>query len=222
MTRAEDIEKAADLGANFFGVVVEVPWSKRSCTVQQTADLFHGARRLGFPGAALFCKHERDFVLSASEQIKPFAIQLQGNESPEFVADLTQRTSAQIWKAVHLSADNDASDDPESVRSRCQAYQDAGASVIILDSMIKKADAVHYGGTGQVGDWSVARKIREAFKGVLFLAGGLNPDNIAEAIAAVQPDGVDLASGIESSPGIKDLSKMEQLVANVHRMIAVG
>lgn len=222
MTRAEDIQYAAELRSDFFGVVVEVPWSKRSCAVQQAAELFKGARRLGLPGAALFCEHDEDFVLSASEQIKPFAIQLQGKEPPEFVANLKQRTPAQIWKAVHVSPSDQSQEQSDDILSRCVEYQDAGASVIILDTMVKTTDGVHYGGTGQVGDWETAALVRASLKGILFLAGGLNPENVVEAIAAVQPDGVDLASGIESTPGIKDSLKMGKLVANVHRIIAKG
>lgn len=72
------------------------------------------------------------------------------------------------------------------------------------------AGAGQFGGTGQVGDWDAARVL--AARCPILLAGGLRPDNIAAAVAAVQPWGVDVASGVESSPGRKDAEKMKAFV----------
>ena len=68
-----------------------------------------------------------------------------------------------------------------------------------------------YGGTGQVGDWSIAAKMARHHS--ILLAGGLTPENVAQAIAQVQPWGVDVASGVESAPGRKDVEKMRAFVA---------
>ena len=84
--------------------------------------------------------------------------------------------------------------------------------MISLDTMVKTPDGVHFGGTGEVGDWDVAAEVLRSFHGTVFLAGGLTPDNVAEAIRKVSPSGVDLASGVESSPGIKDRTKMEMFI----------
>ena len=67
------------------------------------------------------------------------------------------------------------------------------------------------GGTGRTFDWSVVRPVREGTS-FLFLAGGLTPDNVQEAIAAVRPDGVDVSSGVESAPGRKDPAKVRAFI----------
>jgi phosphoribosylanthranilate isomerase len=67
-----------------------------------------------------------------------------------------------------------------------------------------------YGGTGHTGNWDLARRLAERYP--ILLAGGLNPDNVAEAVAQVQPWGVDVASGVESSPGKKDADKVAAFV----------
>jgi len=217
MTRSEDIQDAAELGSDFFGVVVQVPWSRRSCTVDKAASLFLDASRLALPGAALFCDHDEEFILRACSRIKPFAAQLQGNETPELVSRLRDRLPWQIWKAVHVSAKNEPRLDAESVLARCREFQDAGASLIILDTMVKSVDGIHFGGTGEIGDWDTAGQVVKAFQGTIFLAGGLKPENVAEAIRKVSPVGVDLASGVESAPGIKDRAKMEAFVHEARR-----
>ena len=76
-----------------------------------------------------------------------------------------------------------------------------------MDAHIKGA----YGGTGETGDWSLARFIAEQVP--ILLAGGLNPENVAESVRVVRPWGVDVASGVESDPGIKDPQKITAFIA---------
>jgi len=71
-----------------------------------------------------------------------------------------------------------------------------------------------FGGSGKAPDWDLARKVRESCDRVI-LAGGLTPDNVAEAIAAVEPWGVDVATGVESAPGIKDHEKIKLFIKAV-------
>ena len=79
--------------------------------------------------------------------------------------------------------------------------------VLLVDT---SAGAGQFGGTGQIGDWDAAAAVAAAHP--ILLAGGLRPDNVAAAIAAVRPWGVDVASGVESSPGRKDAAKMRDFV----------
>ena len=83
----------------------------------------------------------------------------------------------------------------------------AASPVLLVDT---SAGAGQFGGTGQIGDWDAARAVAAAHP--ILLAGGLRPENVAAAIAAVQPWGVDVASGVESSPGRKDAAKMRNFV----------
>jgi len=77
------------------------------------------------------------------------------------------------------------------------------------------------GGTGEVADWDLARAIRK-FATRLILAGGLSPENVAQAIATVNPDGVDVCSSLERAPGIKDLARVRQFVAAARKAEKVG
>src|SRR5215470_10642567 len=121
--------------------------------------------------------------------------QLHGDESPDYCASVgTER----VIKALRIGDDFDA-----------RRVLDYPASAILLDAF----DAKLYGGTGRTANWAVAREAARLTR--VFLAGGLSPDNIVEAIHAVEPFAVDVNSGVESAPGRKDASKLEALR---HRM----
>jgi phosphoribosylanthranilate isomerase len=77
-----------------------------------------------------------------------------------------------------------------------------------------------YGGTGHVADWSIATKLAQQYP--ILLAGGLTPDNVVEAIRQVKPWGVDVASGVEISPGKKDAAKMRAFVKSAKQLIVNG
>ncbi len=87
-------------------------------------------------------------------------------------------------------------------------------SAVLLDAYAPGT----YGGTGQVVDWNIVRKERDLLMGLpVILAGGLTPENVAEAIATARPDAVDVASGVESSPGKKDPVKVRRFIAEARR-----
>jgi len=75
------------------------------------------------------------------------------------------------------------------------------------------------GGAGVVGDWDIAKKVKELTNKQLLLAGGLTPENVSAAIAQVRPDGVDVSSGIESSQGIKDRDKMREFISRAKQTV---
>ena len=117
--------------------------------------------------------------------------QLHGDESPTYCASVG---AERVIKALRIGDDFDA-----------RRVLDYPASAILLDAF----DAKLYGGTGRTANWSIAREAAKLTK--VFLAGGLSPENIAEAIRAVEPFAVDVNSGIESAPGRKDPSKLQAL-----------
>lgn len=119
--------------------------------------------------------------------------QLHGDESPEYCAAVGQN---RVIKALRIS--------PDFQTQSVLAYP---AMAILLDAF----DTKLYGGTGKTLDWNIAREAAKLTK--IFLAGGLSPENVAEAINAVQPFAIDVNSGIESSPGRKDAKKLSQLQA---------
>jgi phosphoribosylanthranilate isomerase len=93
--------------------------------------------------------------------------------------------------------------------SELSSLGDFGADAVLMDTY----SASDFGGTGETFDWQIARKGREGVD-QLILAGGLTPENVAEAIKIVRPYAVDVASGVESSPGKKDRKKMEAFIKN--------
>lgn len=117
--------------------------------------------------------------------------QLHGDESPDYCA---QVGAERVIKALRAGDDFDA-----------RRVLDYPASAILLDAF----DAKLYGGTGKTANWAIAREVARLAK--IFLAGGLSPDNIVEAIRAVEPFAVDVNSGVESAPGRKDAVKLKRL-----------
>jgi phosphoribosylanthranilate isomerase len=124
------------------------------------------------------------------------AVQLHGDESPEYCAELSGR---RVIKALRAGRDFA----PEQATRYC-------AESILLDAFSAHAR----GGTGETFDWELARRTREVVS-QLYLAGGLTVENVAAAIAAVEPYAVDVCSGVELSPGRKDLARVRDFVSAV-------
>jgi phosphoribosylanthranilate isomerase len=117
--------------------------------------------------------------------------QLHGDESPDYC----ERVGAErVIKALRIIDDFDA-----------RRVLDYPAAAILLDAF----DANLYGGTGKTTNWAIAREAAKRTR--VFLAGGLSPDNIIEAISSVEPFAVDVNSGVESAPGRKDANKLQAL-----------
>jgi len=123
--------------------------------------------------------------------------QLHGDESVHVVEQLHGRG----FKALRPTSEAEAEIDAEWF-----APYGPNAPVLLVDAYRKD----QYGGTGHVADWSIATKLAQQYP--ILLAGGLTPDNVAEAIRQVRPWGVDVASGVEVSPGKKDVAKMRLFV----------
>lgn len=133
--------------------------------------------------------------------------QLHGDETPEMLAELGSRA----FKAIRLSAS-------ESVDESVSPFVSVSQSVSLLPPALLVDAAVKglYGGSGVTTDWAKAAALSQRIP--LLLAGGLTPENVAQAIAQVRPWGVDTASGVESSPGVKDAARMWDFVAAVREM----
>ncbi|HLF25102.1 MAG TPA: phosphoribosylanthranilate isomerase [Anaerolineae bacterium] len=131
--------------------------------------------------------------------------QLSGDEPPEMLAELRGRA----YKAIRPRALEEA----EHEASRYTPFA-SGQPALLVDASHPKL----YGGTGQTADWSLARNLARTY--TVLLAGGLRPDNVAEAMRAVEPWGVDVASGVESAPGKKDRRKMIEFVRAARRAVA--
>ncbi len=128
--------------------------------------------------------------------------QLHGDETPEFAQALADRGLPFI-KALGVKDETSLA-----------GLRDFSTEGILLDAYCPG----EYGGVGETFDWKLARQVVEENPDRrVILAGGLTPDNVVEAVGAVRPFAVDIASGVESAPGVKDLVKVRQLVANTMR-----
>lgn len=142
-------------------------------------------------------------IVAAAEQVGLNIIQLHGDEPPDEVRALAPR---QVMRAIRATSKNLA--EVSRYLERCRKV---GAELLAI--MADAAVAGQYGGTGERADWDAwsqyASKPRVP---PLVLAGGLTPENVAEGIARVRPAAVDVASGVESEPGLKDQAKVKQFV----------
>lgn len=135
-------------------------------------------------------------VLRIARQAGIGSVQLHGDETPEFCRELRELTTI---KALRVGPDYEV--------ESAAAYQ---TDAVLLDAYVAGAR----GGTGHTFDWTLATLTRERVP-KLFLAGGLNPDNIAAAVASVRPYAVDVCSGVETSPGRKSPQLMRRFVEQV-------
>ena len=209
MTRQLDAVAAADLGASAIGMVFYAR-SPRAMTLDAAYPIL---RELSgqIQVVALF-------VNSAAAEVRQVAgsglfhmLQFHGDEPAAFCEsfDLPYMKAVKVGQGQQGTAPAAASTLAKSEVLLDKIRDYAGAEMILLDSYDKKVP----GGSGRTFDWAVAAAVRRECGVRLVLAGGLNPVNVATAVAQVQPHGVDVSSGVEASHGIKDLLKMQRFVA---------
>ena len=194
ITRPEDAELAASLGAWAIGFILW-PQSKRAADPAVAAGIARTLRRQ-VEIVGVFVNPTLDEVAGAAESIGLTHVQLHGDEGPSFCTAVAQRTGVQVIKALRIGSKADMRDAERFHTAFHLLDADAGSA---------------YGGTGRTWNWDLIGARRSKIP--VLLSGGLDPDNVAEAIAAVQPWGVDVASGVESAPGIKDPAKVEAFIA---------
>ena len=211
-TSIHDACIAADAGANYSGVLVDVASSERSLTTPQAVEI---AKASPIPTVLLLYNRTTSDIQEAVEQIQPYAVQLLGQETPQQVEKLKQVVSCQLWKSVYLPAGSPENVDMSEVRAQMQAYRDAGADFLLFDTVDTSIDPPRYGGTGKTCDWHVAAELIDESPLPVFFAGGIRPDNVKEAIETMKPHGIDLCSGVEASKGIKDTQKLQRLMEQV-------
>lgn len=193
VTRPVDAERAAELGACAVGVV---SWTRspRAVSIERAREI---ARALPpFTGlVGVFVDAPVDLVRRWSEDVPLVAVQLHGHESLSQIAELTRP----VIKAVHLAR--------ETVDQVGQAWPEP------VTLLVDAADPVRRGGTGQTADWTLAARLARRRR--VLLAGGLSAGNVEDAVRQVRPWGLDVASGVEVSPGVKDHAKMRAFFAAV-------
>jgi len=197
-----EVGQADALGFNFYSK------SKRYVDPEMAAKIvrFVGGR-VSFVG--VFVNASVDEIETIAKTAALSHVQLHGDEQPEMVAAIRARLpKAKLIRAVRIM-DNDL----KAAQTEIDAWQDAGADLILLDAASLDA----YGGTGKQLDWS--RLTTLEFCVPWLLAGGLDHENVAEAIGLAKPNGVDVASGVESSPGVKDKALVKGFTRTAKRKL---
>lgn len=151
----------------------------------------------------LFVNHSADDILQICDETGITMIQLHGDETPEFAAELT---GLRIIRALRVNSDN-----LNTLLTDVPAWHDPKIDLfgILVDAQVDGA----YGGTGHTAPWQLIADFydRDSWP-PLILAGGLTVENVQQAIEQVSPSGVDVASGVESSPGVKDPQLVERFI----------
>lgn len=196
ITILKDALDSAEFGADAVGFNFYRK-SPRCISADQAASITRELPR-GIEKVGVFVNAEIDEILRTLDSAELDAAQLHGDESPSFVEDLRKRTGVKIIKAVPVGA--------ELQTGSLTAYK---CDAVLLDASVREI----YGGTGETFDWELARRVSGEIP-ELYLAGGLTPANVAEAVTLVKPYAVDVASGVESSPGRKDPAKLEAFISN--------
>lgn len=198
ITRIEDAREAARLGAWAIGLN---HWdqSPRRCdpgtAVQISAELRRAVQIVG-----VFVNPTLDELARAAEDESLAMLQLHGNEGPDFCREAARRTGCKVIKGVR-------------VRSAADVH--AAAAFRTDYHLFDAHRSGTPGGTGESFDWELLRARRSQVPAIL--AGGLTPANVAEAISIARPDAVDVASGIEASPGVKDHELMAAFARNAEQ-----
>lgn len=155
----------------------------------------------------VFVNESAEAILDIVKTVRLMTVQLHGDEQPHLVLALKKLADAEglnfdIIRAIRTSPRSEtAALDLSSVNAEAQKWVTAGVDALLIDA----ATPEEYGGTGKQVDWQGFSKIETSVP--VLLAGGLTPDNVAEAISVARPHGVDVASGVEASPGEKDRDK---------------
>jgi len=194
ITNLGDAATAARLGADMLGFNF-CEKSPRFITPNAARDIIRELTASTL-NIGVFVDESEDTVVKIAETTGLSGIQLHGNESPDLVSKLKARTKLFVVKALRVG--------PDFLPETAAEFE---TDAILLDAYSPSV----YGGTGEMFDWEVAKTVKYRTKR-LFLAGGLKPGNVADAVSLLRPFAVDVASGVESSPGIKDPERIESFI----------
>lgn len=203
LTTADTLAAALDGGADFVGAVVFPP-SPRHIAPDVAGELFEAAR--GRARIVAVVVDPDDALLETiGRTLKPDLVQLHGRETPERVAAVRALTGAGVIKALPIRTSEDL--------DAAEAWE-PHVDHLMFDAKPPEGSVLP-GGVGRSFDWSLLSD--RAFKKRWFLAGGLNPDNVAEALALTGAPMADVSSGVESAPGVKDAARIAAFLQAVRR-----
>jgi phosphoribosylanthranilate isomerase len=195
ITNRDDARRAADLGASAVGFVF---WASSPRVVSpETARQVVEGLPPGIVPVGVFVNEARERVETICRVVGLGAVQLHGDETPQAFTGLSWPIIRAVACGRH-GQEASAGEWPDDV-------------VLLVDA----DDRDRRGGTGRRADWAAAARLARLRP--IFLAGGLTPQNVGEAVETVRPYGVDVSSGVESAPGVKDAAKLEAFFEAVAR-----
>lgn len=199
LSTPETMDVALEAGADYVGLV-HFPKSPRHVSLEAARDL--AARASGRAEIVLLLVNPDDALVGqAAALVGPDIVQLHGSETPDRVREVGEKFGARTMKAVSVATREDA--------AVALAYKGA-ADLILFDAKPPK-EAVLPGGNALAFDWTALEAV--AGEVDFMLAGGLNPHNVAEAIRVTGAPRVDVSSGVESAPGVKDAELIRAFIA---------
>lgn len=214
LTSYQDALLAAWAGAHYLGFVLEVDFSPRSVTLDEAEPIF--ASPPG-PAVALVYGMQPERVLEMVNRLNPFAVQFLSLDGPDLASKIkTSMPQVQVWQSLHLPPAGTPADLKNIVEElyRCEA---AGVDFVLFDTVAVIEGKSRFGGTGRTSNWDMVKELMALSPLPAFLAGGVNPTNVREAIETLQPFGIDLCSGVEAFPGKKSPEKLKELMEEVKR-----
>ena len=190
--RLEDVAAVNLCQPDYMGMILSGGF-RRSISQEQAQRLVQ-EKSDAIAAVGVFVNESSETICRMAEQLHLQVIQLHGNESAEQIQTLQQKTGLPVWKALRIGT-----------LEELEAAGTNPADCLILEGKT----GAGIGGTGVCADWELLA--RHSWSRSFFLAGGLQPENVLEAIATVSPTGVDFSSGIEED-GVKSLRRMKQLM----------
>ncbi len=204
ITSEKDLTAAVTAGADAVGFVVNVPSSPRNLTVDKARKLIR-TTPIFVESVAVTVPGNIDSLIKIYEELKPKAIQVHGENVLNFSQIPKTILNTHLIRAISAKSDS-------VIKTASEASNSFDA--ILLDTYANGKN----GGTGTIHNWEISKQVRQAISPKpLILAGGLNPQNVGRAIQMVQPYAVDVSTGVESSPGIKDPKKVSEFIESVRR-----
>ncbi len=200
-TNAGDVKAACELGADMIGVIL-VPKSSRYVNLSKGREILAAASE-GAAKVAVIMPMDLSEIRKFAQELKPDYLQLHLT----FPASELNKLKGQLDAGLIVVAPI-----PQKVGDRQEIIDRALEVAEVADFVLLDTKGPSGGGTGLTHDWSLSAKIRETVRKPVFLAGGLNPSNVGQAIKTVRPYGVDVATGVESSPGRKDPMLMREFI----------
>lgn len=212
ITNLEDRDLVAGAGADFFGVVVGVPYSPRSVAPEAAAALFEDTL---IPGVALVFRPDLSQLRHLLESCRPQVVQFLSPAPRERLPELKKSfPGTGWWQSLHLPAAGAGAPrrNAGNIRTLIKDCAEAGVDAVVFDTAAAAGGRIRYGGTGLTTDWGLVRSLSENSPIPVFLAGGIRPSNVRAALESIRPDGIDLCSGVEERPGRKDPDKVREII----------